>query len=245
MRLTNLFVALACLLLQGASAGRLLETVATALSEVERAAGRALHQVTDSYVGQGGNQYNNPVQIYAHAREAEAWSHARAIGIYLNQGGTVTTAGDTYPAGRGIAVSQNGQSRGGRARAAGGAAPANPISLFGPTAIATTEQGFRAMSAVNGVPMIDNRPATGSSLSASTGSTTFRWEAVVPRQGTGASRNVFTESLGYTERGPLSNGISENGGGPTAMASAGDAVAMSQADTPENDRFAWGRRRHL
>jgi hypothetical protein len=54
---------------------------------------------------------------------------------------------------------------------------------------------------------------------------------------------VFTDSLGYTERGPLSNGISESGGGPTAVAQAGEATAMSQADTNDNDRFGFGNRR--
>jgi hypothetical protein len=39
------------------------------VAEVEGAVGRGLRQVTDSYTTQGGNQYRNPVQIYAHARE--------------------------------------------------------------------------------------------------------------------------------------------------------------------------------
>jgi hypothetical protein len=30
---------------------------------------RALRQVTDSFTTQGGNPYNNPLQIYAHAHE--------------------------------------------------------------------------------------------------------------------------------------------------------------------------------
>lgn len=308
--------------------------ITDALSGAEAAAGRALRQVTDSFGTQGGNPYNNPVQIYAHAREvrasvcdcvcvwggvrpwrqgacalagpprlvralrarmccpsalahaprpraaavaprtrpsppprrpppappprpraaldpplppplppapapqAEAWSHARAIGIYQNQGATVTTAGDTYPAARSQAVTQNGQQgRRGRARAAGGVAPANPISLFGPTAIATTEQGFRAMSAVNGMPMQERR-----GYRQAAASTTSRWEMALPRQGTGKGKErlVFTESLGYTAYAPLSNGISENGGGPTAVATAGEAVAMSQADVAENDRYGFG-----
>lgn len=234
----------ASLALPAASAARpLLDAVAGALADAEAAAGRRLKQVTDSFGTQGSNPMNNPVQVYAHAREAEAWSHARAIGIYLNQGAMVTVAGDTYPAGRSQAVSENGQQRAGRARAAGGVAPANPITLFGPTAISTTEQGFRAMSAVNGMPMIHSGPNTGTTLRPSSASSTFRWEAVAPRSGTGKERLVFTESLGYTERGPLSNGISENGGGPTAVAQAGEAVSMSQADTLENERYGFGNKK--
>jgi hypothetical protein len=93
---------------------------------------------------------------------------------------------------------------------------------------------------VNGMPML--RSTTPSSdYSTSSASSTFRWRPIEARQGFGRERLVFLDSLGFTEQGPLSNGISETGGGPTAVAQAGEAVAMSQADTPENERY--GRRR--
>ncbi|KIZ04755.1 hypothetical protein MNEG_3198 [Monoraphidium neglectum] len=233
MARVSFILASAFILVSGASAGRpLFDLISGAVAEVEGAVGRGLRQVTDSYTTQGGNQYRNPVQIYAHAREAEAWSHARAIGIYQNQGAQVTAAGDTYPSGRSQALSQGGQDRGARVRSTGGFPPANVLSLFGPTAIATTELGFRAMSAVNAIPMIrSNNDNTGNPFRTSSASTTSRWETVEPRQGSGRERLVFTDSLGYTERGPLSNGISESGGGPTA------------ADTNDNDRFGFGNRR--
>jgi hypothetical protein len=33
---------------------------------------RKLRQVTDSFISSGGNPYNNPLQIYAHAREVRS-----------------------------------------------------------------------------------------------------------------------------------------------------------------------------
>lgn len=200
---------------------------------------RLLKQVTDTYISNKGNIYNNPVQIYAHAREAESWSHAKAIGIFQNHGATVTTAGDDYPSGRSQAVSQNGQQRSGRARSAGGFPPGNVVTLFGPTAISTTDTGFRAMSAVNAVPMSES----GRGYSQSAASTTFRWETVPARTGTGKESLVFTDSLAYTERSPLSKGISESGGGPTALAQANEAVAMSMADSNYNDRWSTGNKK--
>jgi hypothetical protein len=132
-------------------------------------------------------------------------------------------------------VTQNGQSSSGRARSAGGFVQGNPVTLFGQTAIATTDLGARAFSGSNAVPMQNDRQP--GNLRQASATTAMRWEAVPMRQGTGKERLVYTESSGSTDLAPLSKGISENGGGPMAHAAAGQAVAMSFADTNDNARF--------
>jgi hypothetical protein len=174
------------------------------------------------------------------APQAEAWSHSKAIGIFQKHpSATVVTSGELYPAGRSQAVTSNGQAVRGRARSAGGFVAANPVTLFGQTAIATTDLGARAFSGSNAVPMIERREG----YRAVAASTNMRWEAVPARQGTGAGKErlTFTESSGSNDLAPLSSGISMNGGGPMAHAAAGQAVAMSFADTNDNERF--GERR--
>jgi hypothetical protein len=109
------------------------------------------------------------------------------------------------------------------------------VTLFGQTAIASTELGARAFAGSNAIPMVDREPGA---LRAAVANTNRRWDAVPGRSG---RRGIgFEYATGYTERAPLSSGISNNGGGPMASASAGEAVAMSFADTPENDRWGGG-----
>jgi hypothetical protein len=43
-------------------------------------------------------------------------------------------------------------------------------------------------------------------------------------------------SIAVNGLAPVSSGVSNVGGGPIAEAAAGEAVAMSKADDPENDR---------
>jgi hypothetical protein len=43
-------------------------------------------------------------------------------------------------------------------------------------------------------------------------------------------------SIAVTEAAPQSAGISNIGGGPVAVASAGEAMALSNADTQANER---------
>lgn len=197
---------------------------------------RALSQVTDTFVTPGGNPYTNPLQIYAHAREAEAWSHAKAIGIFQKHpSATVVTSGEQlYPAGRSQAVTQNGQQRGGLARSAGGFVTGNPVTLFGVTAISSTDLGARAFAGERSVPMT---PEPSSGYASAVGNTLRRWDAVPGRRGTGKERIQYDFATSFTEKAPLSKGVSENGGGPMAHAAAGEAVSMSFADTNDNDRF--------
>lgn len=53
--------------------------------------------------------------------------------------------------------------------------------------------------------------------------------------GVGASGDVYTDSVGVTELAPRSVGISGMGAGPVTIAEAGEAVAMSHADTAANE----------
>jgi hypothetical protein len=54
------------------------------------------------------------------------------------------------------------------------------------------------------------------------------------RRGVGATGQAFTEAVGANNLPPLAVGISQVGGGPIAIAAAGVAVAVANADTPSN-----------
>jgi hypothetical protein len=171
--------------------------------------------------------------------QAESWSHAKAIGIFQKHpSATVVSAGEQFPAGRGQAVVQNGQGGVGRAqRAASGFGAGNPVTLFGQTAIASTDLGARAFAGERAIPMAPEKQPGGPGYQTAMGTTAARWNAVPQRTGTGKERLVYEYATASTERAPLSKGISENGGGPMAHAAAGEAVAMSFADTNDNARY--------
>jgi hypothetical protein len=48
--------------------------------------------------------------------------------------------------------------------------------------------------------------------------------------------NLPLRSVAVTDDGPTAAGISNAGGGPMAVASAGEAVAVSNADTLQNEQ---------
>lgn len=180
--------------------------------------------------------YHPRTQTTTTNTQAEAWSHAKAIGIFQKHPtATVVTAGDVlFPAGRGQAVTQNAQQRGGVARSAAGFAAGNPVTLFGVTAIASTDVGARAFAGERSVPMT---PEPGSGYKVAVGNSLRRWDAVPARRGPNRLPNLYEFATAATERAPLSKGVSENGGGPMAHAAAGEAVSMSFADTNDNDRY--------
>lgn len=97
------------------------------------------------------------------------------------------------------------------------------MAAFGPVAFSATDSGYRAFSGSGAMPV---RPQ------ASGGSTTKVWDVrLAPlRRGIGNQKDVWTDSVAVNEGAPLSAGISGTGGGTMAVASAGDAVASSDAD---------------
>lgn len=70
------------------------------------------------------------------------------------------------------------------------------------------------------------------------GTTAVLYDAQPLHRGTGKLKAVQTDSYGANSLAPLSHGISNVGGGPIAVAAAGEAVSIANADTPENGWMA-------
>ena len=163
--------------------------------------------------------------MFAHAGEAEARANALSTGLHHNEATMVVVAGDALPAAREIAVTHGG------ARASGGP-PGAAVHAFGPVAMAITDTGYRAFAGSKALPA---RPE-GAPSEAASGSTTSVWEPSALRRGGGKTGDVFTDSVAVTDSAPTAAGMSNVGGGPVAIAAAGEATAVSNADTPANDR---------
>jgi len=88
----------------------------------------------------------------------------------------------------------------------------------------------RAVSASEAMP---TRPENTNPATFSQGTTSTVWENNELHRGIGATQKVYTDSYAVNSLAPLSSGISNVGAGPVAVASAGEAVAMSKADRAE------------
>jgi hypothetical protein len=157
-------------------------------------------------------------------KKAEARSHASSTGIAHNEASFVTIAGDAYPAARGATATHASEQSAGRGASTGGAFPAVSIAAFGPVAEAGTSTGARAFSGADALPLL---PQDHADPEAAHGATSSVFEPA-------NLRSRPAESVGVTGLPPRSVGVSNAGGGPTSVAEAGEAVAMSIADTPRN-----------
>ena len=100
-----------------------------------------------------------------------------------------------------------------------------------PNALSTTlPKPGRAISASEGV-MIEAARDGGAQ-----GAGTDLFAQFPVRRASAPGGLALTDSFGVTDVQPRSSGISGVGGGPTAVAAAGEAVAMSYADSLENER---------
>lgn len=130
-------------------------------------------------------------------------------------------------------MTHGGEDEAGRTRSGGGNFLGAAIQAFGPVAIAATSTGARAFSGANAMPLIAQDHLD---HDASHGATTVLYDVSNLRSGgAGKLHSAYTDSIGVTYLAPLSSGISNTGGGPIAIASAGQAVAVANADTLRNE----------
>ncbi|GBF93430.1 hypothetical protein Rsub_06563 [Raphidocelis subcapitata] len=214
------------------------------------AASRQLHDFipteTDTIASPGSNPLKSGTATFSQAREAEVRANSKALGIYHNEATRVAIAGDLLPGARHVAATHGGLT------VAGGPMGA-AVHAFGPSAMAITDTGVRAFA---GSGAMQARPSDRAPSEVAIGSTTKVWQTPPTRATTGKTKDVQTDrraslsagfwgggggtelvlrNIGYTDPAPLSSGISGVGGGPIAIASANEAVAMSNADTQANE----------
>lgn len=103
---------------------------------------------------------------------------------------------------------------------------------------------MRPDSAVSANDAMALKPGDDEEYAAAIGTSSNVWTPSAMRKGTGASKKVFTDSIGANGLSIKSHGISNVGGGPVAVAAAGVAVSMSSADKADRrgDFMATGRR---
>ncbi|KAI8464914.1 MAG: hypothetical protein J3K34DRAFT_525812 [Monoraphidium minutum] len=198
-------------------------------------AARLLRQDVHTISGLGKNPIRpGRTQIFAQAHEAEARSNPTSSGLFHNEA-TMMIEGDLFPGPRGTAGTLNAQQLNGRARAAGGV-PGLALDVFGPYVnVQTDTERARAVSAPEGLPL---HPSGLRGAYYAKGRTTALWDSQQLQRGTGKQKQVLTESIGANSLAPLSSAISNVGGGPIAVAAAGQAVAVANADTPMNGDMA-------
>ncbi|KIY98149.1 F-type H+-transporting ATPase subunit gamma [Monoraphidium neglectum] len=195
-------------------------------------AARLLRQDVQTVASKGVNPLSSKTSLFALAGEAESRSNAKSSGLYYNGASTVLYAGELYPSARDSASTRNGEQSGGRGRATGGPGGV-PISTFGTYVNAVTDTGrARAVSASEAMPIYTTE---GGRAGSSHGATTATFDVSELRRGTGVKNNVFLDSAAVNSLAPLSTSISAAGGGPMAVAAAGQAVSMANADLPGND----------
>jgi hypothetical protein len=149
----------------------------------------------------------------------------------------IVYASDLWPAARTAANTRNGEQAGGRAQSAGGPF-GNPVYTFGVVAHAATDtERARAFSGTDTLPMMPNQADRGN-YAQSKATTTGQWDVQQLRRTTGYTHQVYVDSVAVNGLPPLSHGISNVGGGPTAVAAAGQAVAIANADDPANGGIA-------
>jgi hypothetical protein len=153
------------------------------------------------------------------------------MGIYHNEASVMSVASDLVPAARSAASTHNAEQGRGRASGSGGAMGGSNFEAFGPVAMSATSTGARAVSASHSIALVANHKES----EAAHGASSAVFEQGYLRTGAGRSQ-VFTDSMGVTERAPTASAISNVGGGPVAIAEANEAVALANADTPRNDR---------
>lgn len=194
---------------------------------------RLLRQTTESITSQGANQLASVYIVAAQAHEAESRvNSASKAGLFHNEATVVSVAGDAFPSARAMAATHNSEQDGGRAGAGGGYYSGGNVDAFGPVALAATQTGASAFSGSHAYPIaldghLDHE--------ASHAATSPLYDNFNLRPASGRTR-VFTQSIGVTERAPTSSGISNAAGGPIAVAQAGEAVSIANADTRMNDR---------
>ncbi|GBF88696.1 F-type H+-transporting ATPase subunit gamma [Raphidocelis subcapitata] len=195
-------------------------------------AARRLRQAVETKATQG----RNPIRgnyLFTQAREAEAKANPRSAGMHHNEARMIVYASDLYPAARQGVTTRNGEQPGGRARSNGGPA-GNSVYAFGVVAHAATDtERARAMSGSDVMPMMPDQ-AERDNYVQSKAATTAQWDVQQLRRTTGKTNQVYIDSIAVNDLPPLSHGISNVGGGPTAIAEAGQAVAVANADTPVN-----------
>ncbi|KAI8473977.1 MAG: hypothetical protein J3K34DRAFT_409109 [Monoraphidium minutum] len=173
------------------------------------------------------------ISTFTQAHDAEIKAMAKSKGIAHNEATTFVMAGDVFPGARTVAMTHTA------ARSIGGQY-AVPVAAFGPVAMAVTDSGYRAFSGSGSMSVHPpSGPGGGGDKAAAHGSTTDVWDFAAAPLTRGATRKnpgLFVDSIAPNEDAPTAAGISNVGGGPIAVATAGEAVAVSNADTLANEQ---------
>jgi hypothetical protein len=155
---------------------------------------------------------------FSQTDNAEALAQSVSLGFAVNE----ITVGAFATAAGGGAVGPLGDAATGDVFERSGAAPS--IAAFGAAAVSSTPGGATAVAAADSMPL-----AAPSGTPGTARGTTLASFDPVTLSGGGKLKNVMTSSVGTTNPAAGAFAQSDQGDGPHALASAGDAVASAYA----------------